>query len=135
MRWPDDRHRLALTASSLMYLPDRAMVHTELIAPDSGFAAVQAFVKGAPTYEVAKDPQTRWRSYLARPVRVQTDTRDKNLRAFVPVGAITVASSWEQRASAMRPQPRTGSRGLFVYLDSIGALMANPNTRFRSDAP
>jgi hypothetical protein len=127
LRWPEDQHRLALTASSLAHVPSRELVRTEPITSDSGFTAVRAFLNGAPTYDKAKGSLSRWRAYLARPVRyrIATNGPQSTLLAHVPVGALSLASTFSQSTSSLRPQSRNASRGLFLYLDSIGTLLAN----------
>lgn len=139
IRWDGDHRQLALWASSIVYMPDIETTHLEPISATSKFSWVRAFVDGAPTYGEADGSTTRWRSYLARPVRVHTPVRVRAraelLEVSIPVGAICVASTLPQRESKLRPESQRESGGLFTYLDSVGERLAEQTKAFYASEP
>ena len=89
-------------------------------------------MNGSPTYRPGNPPTARWGSYLAWPIRLAMGDDGKG--DYLPVGALCLASMYPQHLSALDPRRRRNLSQLFVYLDSVGDLMAHPNSKFGTRA-
>jgi hypothetical protein len=124
IRWNPEKRRLALWASSNGSWPESQTMRKDRIASTTQIIATQAFQNGAPTYEKDESELTRWKSYLAKPIR----TRDREYGVFLPVGVICVASMAPQEESTLNPTIQTNRAELMVLLDIIGTSVFDPHT-------
>lgn len=149
IRWhPENSRVLALWASSVGTWEDVESMRMGTISSNSPYAAMRAFVAGAPQYHVSNEPDDRWRSFLARPIwftpqelidtpdqsaqdgATTASTGDDPLTAIsggaVPVGAICIASMRQQDQSSLNPQDRKNAAKLLVALGEAGLRLITP---------
>jgi len=123
IRWQPEERELALWASSTGSWPDSDTMRRDLLAMTTTYAATKAFLNGAPTYMKSMSADSRWKAYLAKPIRHM----DKAYGVYQPVGVLCVASMNEQDASCINPQVRGNTAELFNYLDSVGTVLFSPD--------
>lgn len=129
IRWYPEERQLGLWAASTGTWPDFETMRKDPLALSSTYAATRAFLNGAPNYMKSTSDDSRWRSYLAKPIRYL----EENYLAHLPVGVISVSSMWEQEESSINPRVRGATPSLFNYLDSVGWVLFGLDAAYESD--
>lgn len=125
MRWEPERRELRLWASSSGSWPDVDLARRDQIKMGGHYLATDAFLNGSPTYATGQGTDTRWYSYLSRPVRYM----DPRYKSSIPVGVISVASMQPQSSSSLNPRNKDKSGDLFRVLEAAGVVLFWPENK------